>query len=69
MDFGFNDEQREIKSTAREFLADRFKPERVRELAESDSPYDDSLWREICELVLFTDGDIVEAGEKAEEIE
>jgi alkylation response protein AidB-like acyl-CoA dehydrogenase len=50
MDFGFNDEQREIKSTAREFLADRFKPERVRELAESDSPYDDSLWREICEL-------------------
>jgi hypothetical protein len=26
-------------------------------------------WREICKLVLFTDGDIVEAGEKAEEIE
>jgi alkylation response protein AidB-like acyl-CoA dehydrogenase len=50
MDFDFNDEQREIKSTAREFLASRFKPEKVRELAESESPYDDELWRQICEL-------------------
>ena len=50
MDFDFNDEQREIKSTAHEFLASRFKPEKVRELAESDSPYDDALWKEICEL-------------------
>jgi alkylation response protein AidB-like acyl-CoA dehydrogenase len=50
MDFGFNDEQKEIKRTAREFLADRFKPERVRELAESESPYDDALWKEMCEL-------------------
>ena len=50
MDFDFNDEQREIKATAREFLASRFTPEKVRELAESDSPYDDALWGEICEL-------------------
>ncbi len=50
MDFDFNDEQREIKSTAREFIASRFKPEKVRELAESDSPYDDALWKEMCEL-------------------
>jgi alkylation response protein AidB-like acyl-CoA dehydrogenase len=50
MDFGFSDEQREIKSTAREFLADRFKPERVRELAESGDPYDAGVWGEICEL-------------------
>ncbi len=50
MNFDFNDEQREIKSTARDFLASRFKPEKVRELAESDSPYDDALWAEICEL-------------------
>ena len=49
MDFDFTDEQREIKSTAREFLASRFKPERVRELAESDSPYGDE-WEAICEL-------------------
>ncbi len=50
MNFDFNDEQREIKSTAREFLASRFKPEKVRELAESESPYDETLWREMCEL-------------------
>jgi alkylation response protein AidB-like acyl-CoA dehydrogenase len=50
MEFDFSDEQREIKSTAREFLASRFKPEKVRELAESDSPYDDATWREMCEL-------------------
>jgi len=50
MDFAFNDEQREIKSTAREFIASRFKPERVRELAEGDSPYDEDLWRQMREL-------------------
>jgi alkylation response protein AidB-like acyl-CoA dehydrogenase len=50
MDFGFNDEQQEIKSTARDFLQSRFKPEKVRELAESDSPYDDVLWKEMCDL-------------------
>ena len=50
MEFGFSDEQQEIQRTAREFLADRFKPEKVRELAESDNPYDDAIWEEMCEL-------------------
>ncbi len=50
MNFGFSDEQQEIKSTAREFLAARFKPEKVRELAESESPYDEAIWDEVCEL-------------------
>jgi len=50
MDFAFNDEQQEIKSTARDFLASRFKPEKVRELAESGEPYDDALWAEVCGL-------------------
>jgi alkylation response protein AidB-like acyl-CoA dehydrogenase len=49
MNFDLNDEQREIQSTAKEFLADRFKPERVRELAESRA-YDDGLWKQISEL-------------------
>ncbi len=49
MNFGLTDEQREIQSTAREFLSDRFQPERVRELAESRA-YDDAIWREISEL-------------------
>ena len=43
MDFDFTDEQREIKATARDFLASRFRPEKVRELAESESPYDEAL--------------------------
>jgi alkylation response protein AidB-like acyl-CoA dehydrogenase len=50
VEFDFNDEQREIKSTAHDFIAARFKPEKVRELAESDNPYDDEIWREMCEL-------------------
>jgi alkylation response protein AidB-like acyl-CoA dehydrogenase len=49
MNFDLNDEQQEIKRTAHEFLADRFKPEKVRQLADADS-YDDSLWKEISEL-------------------
>jgi alkylation response protein AidB-like acyl-CoA dehydrogenase len=50
VEFDFNDEQREIKSTARDFVADRFAPEKVRELADSDSPYDDAIWSQMCEL-------------------
>jgi alkylation response protein AidB-like acyl-CoA dehydrogenase len=49
MNFDLNDEQQEIKRTAHEFLAARFKPEKVRELADEDS-YDDALWKEISEL-------------------
>ena len=49
MNFGLNDEQREIQSTAREFLSDRFKSDKVRELAESRA-YDDAIWSEISEL-------------------
>jgi alkylation response protein AidB-like acyl-CoA dehydrogenase len=49
MNFDLDDEQREIQSTAKEFLADRFKPEKVRELAESRA-YDDGLWKQISEL-------------------
>jgi alkylation response protein AidB-like acyl-CoA dehydrogenase len=49
VNFGLDDEQREIQSTARDFLADRFKSEKVRELAESRT-YDDAIWKEISEL-------------------
>jgi len=50
VEFGFSDEQQEIKATAHSFLADRFKPEKVRELAEAESPYDEATWGEMCEL-------------------
>jgi len=49
MRFDFDDEQREIKETARQFLAARFKPEVVRRLAE-EGTYDDALWAEVSEL-------------------
>jgi alkylation response protein AidB-like acyl-CoA dehydrogenase len=49
MDFGLNEDQREIQRTARELLAERARPERVRENAEAGR-LDDGLWRELCEL-------------------
>ncbi len=49
MNFDLNDEQREIQSTAKDFLARRFKAEKVRELAEARS-YDDGLYNQIAEL-------------------
>jgi alkylation response protein AidB-like acyl-CoA dehydrogenase len=49
MNFDFTDDQQAIKRTAKEMLASRFKPERVRELAEAGG-YDDDAWREMCEL-------------------
>ena len=49
MNFDYSDDQQAIKSTANEFLASRFKLEKVRELAEKGE-YDDSLWTQIAEL-------------------
>jgi alkylation response protein AidB-like acyl-CoA dehydrogenase len=49
MNFDFTDDQQAIKRTARDLLADRLRPERWRELAESGT-YDEGLWREMGEL-------------------
>jgi alkylation response protein AidB-like acyl-CoA dehydrogenase len=49
MNFDFSDDQHAIKRTAKELLAERFKMERVRELAEAGT-YDDETWKELCEL-------------------
>ncbi len=49
MDFGLTDDQREIQRTARELLAERARPERVREHAEAGRS-DDALWAELSEL-------------------
>jgi alkylation response protein AidB-like acyl-CoA dehydrogenase len=48
--FDLNDEQQQIKATAREFLASRYKPERIRELIETDLGFEESDWREMVEL-------------------
>jgi alkylation response protein AidB-like acyl-CoA dehydrogenase len=49
MNFDFSDDQQAIKRTAKDLLADRFKMEHVRELAEAGA-YDDDAWKELCEL-------------------
>jgi alkylation response protein AidB-like acyl-CoA dehydrogenase len=49
MDFGFTDDQREIQRTARDLLAGRATPARVREHAEART-LDQALWRELSEL-------------------
>jgi alkylation response protein AidB-like acyl-CoA dehydrogenase len=48
--FDLTDEQQQIKRTAREFLASRYKPERIRELAETDLGFEESDWQEMVEL-------------------
>jgi alkylation response protein AidB-like acyl-CoA dehydrogenase len=48
--FDLTDEQQAIKSTAREFLASRFKSERIRELAASEDGFDASGWGEMADL-------------------
>jgi alkylation response protein AidB-like acyl-CoA dehydrogenase len=50
MYFDLTDEQRAIRSTAREFLAARYKSERIRELAESEQGFETSDWEEMAEL-------------------
>jgi alkylation response protein AidB-like acyl-CoA dehydrogenase len=48
--FDLTDEQQAIKSTAHDFLASRFKSERLREIAASDDGFDAAGWAEMAEL-------------------
>jgi alkylation response protein AidB-like acyl-CoA dehydrogenase len=50
MNFEFSDDQRAIKRTAHDFLAARFKPETVRELAASERGFTDEQWNEVASL-------------------
>jgi alkylation response protein AidB-like acyl-CoA dehydrogenase len=50
MYFDLTDEQQAIRSTARDFLAARYKSERIRELADSESGFDPADWAEMTEL-------------------
>jgi alkylation response protein AidB-like acyl-CoA dehydrogenase len=49
MNFDFSDDQQAIKRTAHDLLAQRFKPDTVRELAEGER-YDDAHWSEVAQL-------------------
>jgi alkylation response protein AidB-like acyl-CoA dehydrogenase len=48
--FDLNDEQQQIKRTANEFIASRYKPERIRELTETELGFEESDWQEMVEL-------------------
>jgi alkylation response protein AidB-like acyl-CoA dehydrogenase len=48
--FDLTDEQQAIQATAREFLAARYKSERIRSLAESEHGFEQSDWEEMAEL-------------------
>ncbi len=50
MYFDLTDEQQAIKATAREFLAARFKSERIREIAASEDGTDPAGWSEMADL-------------------
>ncbi|HWB66462.1 MAG TPA: acyl-CoA dehydrogenase family protein [Mycobacteriales bacterium] len=50
MDFAFSDEQEQLRTAARRYLADRFPAERVVELADSDAGWDPATWRELADL-------------------
>ncbi len=50
MYFDLTDEQQAIKSTARDFLAARYRSERIRALAESEQGFEQSDWEEMAEL-------------------
>jgi alkylation response protein AidB-like acyl-CoA dehydrogenase len=50
MYFDLTDEQQAIKSTARDFLAARYKSERIRALAESENGFEQADWEEMAEL-------------------
>ncbi len=50
MDFSFSEEQEMLRAQARSLLEQRSPAERVVELAESDSPWDEALWKEMASL-------------------
>ena len=50
MDFAFSEEQELLRSSARDFLRDRFTAERVAELIGSEEGWDLSSWSQIAEL-------------------
>ena len=47
MNFAFNDEQEELRSMARAFLADHSSGEQVRRVMESELGYDPDVWKRI----------------------
>lgn len=47
MNFDFSDDQKEIQTEVRRFLADRASPAKVRAILDGDAPYQKELWLEL----------------------
>jgi alkylation response protein AidB-like acyl-CoA dehydrogenase len=50
MDFAFSEEQELLRGSARDYLRDRFSPERVVSLAESEAGWDPATWKEMADM-------------------
>lgn len=50
MNFDFSDDQKMLKDQARKFLADKCPTKVVRNILETDEPYDRTLWKQIGEM-------------------
>jgi alkylation response protein AidB-like acyl-CoA dehydrogenase len=50
MDFDFSAEQKQLKETARRFLADKCSPKAVRVILDGPQPYDKALWAELAAM-------------------
>ncbi len=53
MTFAFSEEQQELRSTAARFLEEKSSSEKVRELMESDTGFDEGTWKQMADLGWF----------------
>jgi alkylation response protein AidB-like acyl-CoA dehydrogenase len=50
MNFDFSDEQKQLRDTARKFLAEKCPPKAVRAVIDGKAPYDRELWKALAEM-------------------
>ncbi len=50
MNFDFSDEQKQLRDTARKFLAEKCPPKAVRAVVDGKAPYDRDLWKGLADM-------------------
>ena len=50
MNFDFSDDQKQLRDTARKFLAEKCPPKAVRAVIDGKAPYDRDLWKGLAEM-------------------
>src|SRR5579871_2995697 len=50
MNFDFSDDQKQLRDTARKFLAEKCPPKAVRAVIDGKAPYDRDLWKALAEM-------------------